>query len=95
MFYLYVAYYVIMNIIAFVVYGVDKKKAINHQWRVPEIVLLSLAFFGGALGAFIAMRVFRHKTKHGLFCFGVPIMLLIHGCLSLYLFEKGMIPFSF
>lgn len=95
MFYLYVVYYLIMNILAFVIYGVDKKRAVKRQWRIPEAVLLSLAFFGGALGAFVAMRFFRHKTRHGLFCLGVPIMLLIHGCFAVILIEKGLISVPF
>ena len=95
MFYLYVAYYLIMNFFAFVIYWADKKRAVNHQWRIPEAVLLSLAFFGGAFGAFAAMRIFRHKTRHGLFCLGVPIMLLVHGCLGVFLIEKGIIALPF
>lgn len=95
MFYLYVVYYLIMNIIAFALYGVDKKRAVNRQWRIPEIVLLGLAFLGGAVGAFIAMRVFRHKIRYARFGMGVPVMILIHGCLGVFLLERGLLVLPF
>ena len=56
-----------MSIVAFILYGVDKKKAQKGAWRIPEAVLLGWGFFGGSIGALFAMRVFRHKTKHWYF----------------------------
>lgn len=92
MFYAYVVYYLIMNILAFMLYAVDKKRAINRQWRIPESVLLGIAFLGGCFGAFIAMRVFRHKIRYAIFSMGVPALMLFHGCLGLYLYMNGHIP---
>ncbi len=89
MFYLYIVYMLIMNIFTFVLYGVDKKRAINRRWRIPEVVLLGLSLLGGCVGAFIAMRLFHHKTRHARFAMGVPIMILLHGCLVVFLFERG------
>lgn len=60
-------FFLIMSLIAYFCYGRDKALAKAHQWRIPEKVLLSLSFFGGAAGALIAMQVFRHKTKHWYF----------------------------
>lgn len=57
----------ILSLVAFVFYGLDKRHAIRHTRRVPEKVLLSLGFFGGACGALLAMQLFRHKTKHRYF----------------------------
>ncbi len=91
MFYSYVVYMLILNIFTFALYGVDKQRAINRRWRIPEIVLLGLALLGGCAGAFIAMRLFHHKTRHARFAMGVPIMILIHGCLVVFLFERGIL----
>ena len=68
---------VFINIISFFVYGLDKLKAVNHWWRIPEGVLLGLAVAGGSVGAYLGMQVFRHKTLKPLFRFGVPVILLV------------------
>lgn len=59
----YAAYLVLLSLITFIAYGVDKKKAIKGKYRTKEKTLLSLSFFGGAFGGYPAMLVFRHKTK--------------------------------
>lgn len=56
-----------MSVIAFFFYGADKRKAKKGQWRVKESVLLGLGVFGGAIGALLGMKIFRHKTKHWYF----------------------------
>ena len=63
----YGAFILVMSLIAFSLYGADKRKAKKGAWRIPEAVLLNFGFFGGAVGALFAMRVFRHKTKHWYF----------------------------
>ena len=63
----YVAFLAIISIIAFISYGVDKRKSKKNKWRTPEKVLLGLGFFGGAIGAIAGMELFRHKTKHWYF----------------------------
>ena len=68
---------ILINIITFFVYGLDKLKAVNHWWRIPEWVLLGLAVAGGSVGAYLGMMVFRHKTLKPLFRFGVPVILLV------------------
>ena len=78
------------NLIVFCVYGLDKYKAKKDKWRIPEKTLLLLAFFFGGLGAFLGMRVFRHKTKHRLFTIGVPLCLLLNiAVLYVLLFWHG------
>ncbi len=57
----------IMSVIAFILYAVDKSKAKKGAWRIPEAVLLGWGFFGGAIGALVAMKNLRHKTKHWYF----------------------------
>lgn len=64
---LIIGVYIIINIAAYVTYGRDKRLAKEGKWRIPEKVLLSLSFFGGAAGALAAMHLFRHKTKHWYF----------------------------
>jgi len=64
--------YLAANLIAFAAFGIDKRRAIRGQWRIPERTLLLHAFLLGGMGAWLAMRVFRHKTKHGIFQLGVP-----------------------
>ena len=59
----YGAYLVLLSIITFIAYGVDKKKAEKGKWRTKEKTLLLLSFLGGAFGGFPAMLIFRHKTK--------------------------------
>ena len=59
----YAGWLVLLSLIAFIAYGVDKKKAEKGKWRTKEKTLLLLSFLGGAFGGYPAMLVFRHKTK--------------------------------
>ncbi len=59
----YAGWLVLLSIIAFIAYGVDKSKAKKGKWRTKEKTLLLLSFLGGAFGGFPAMLIFRHKTK--------------------------------
>ena len=70
-------YLIVMNVIAFIVYGADKAKARRGQWRVSERTLLTLAALGGAGGAWLGMRAFHHKTKHRKFTVGVPLFMAL------------------
>ena len=75
---------IFINIITFFVYGLDKLKAVNHWWRIPEWVLLGLAVAGGSVGAYLGMIIFRHKTLKPLFRFGVPLILLVQVIAAIY-----------
>ena len=70
-------YFAIINIVAVVVYGWDKLCAIRKWWRVPEMTLLAIALIGGSIGAIVAMRLFRHKTLHLKFKYGLPFILIL------------------
>lgn len=73
-----VAYFLVsINILSFIVYGIDKWRAAHGRWRIPESTLLGLAVIGGSIGALIGMKVWHHKTKHKKFVFGLPAILLI------------------
>lgn len=71
-------YLALANGIAFAMYGIDKRKAIKDQWRIPEKTLLLAALLGGSFGAFLGMQVFHHKTKHWKFLLGVPACMILH-----------------
>lgn len=72
-----ILYYLLgINILAFLVFGLDKRKARKDRWRVPEATLLLLAVIGGSAGALLGMVVFRHKTRHNKFRIGLPLILL-------------------
>lgn len=68
----------IVNVLTFVLWGVDKAKAKAGAWRIPESVLLLAAIFGGSVGALAGMLVFHHKTQKWQFKLGVPVLLLYH-----------------
>ncbi len=70
-------YLLAINIVAFIMYGVDKKKAIKHKWRIPEHDLILVAVLGGSIGALLGMKAFRHKTKHAKFVIGVSAILVV------------------
>ena len=80
----------LINIVAFAAYGIDKRKAQKGRWRISESTLLLLAFFGGALGALLGMRVFHHKTKHWKIKILVPMFLILQLALAGWLFYRGM-----
>lgn len=76
MIYVY-SYLLIINIISFIVYFIDKRKAIKHRYRIPEKVLILISLFGGCFGSLLSMLVSHHKTKHIKFILLVPIFCLI------------------
>jgi len=57
----------IMSLITFILYGADKRKAKKGEWRIKEKTLLLFSVFGGGIGGFLGMALFRHKTKHWYF----------------------------
>lgn len=72
-----IIYLVIVNVLTFVIYGIDKNKAKHHKWRIPEHTLIMLAVLGGGIGALCGMRIFHHKTKKPKFFIGVPIITML------------------
>ena len=80
------AYYLLaINVVAFIMYGIDKYKAKKAKWRIPEATLLLLAVLGGSIGAWMGMKVWHHKTMHKKFKYGIPAILLIQIALMAYL----------
>ena len=83
-----VFYLVIINIITFFLYGVDKWKAQRVRWRIPESVLLGMAAIGGSVGAWLGMQVWRHKTQHAKFRYGIPIILIAQVALLVWILYR-------
>lgn len=70
-------YLLVINVITFAAYGIDKHKARHHERRISEASLLELSFVGGWLGAFIGMKVFHHKVRKWKFRVLVPLSFLL------------------
>ena len=81
---LLLAYIVVINVIGFALMGIDKAKARKRAWRIPEATLFLIALVGGSLGTTVGMRMFRHKTLHWYFVFGMPAILIVQILLILF-----------
>ena len=82
---LLIIYCVIINCISFIVMGIDKHKAQEHVWRIPESTLFVLAIIGGSIGSTAGMHFFHHKTRHWYFLYGMPAILIVQILLVLVL----------
>ena len=78
MVYVIIIWYLVINVVSFVIYGADKKKAERGQWRIPEATLLLTGALGGGVGSALAMKSFRHKTKKPIFLVLVPVLIILH-----------------
>lgn len=83
-----ILYFVMMNVVAFALMGIDKKRAVRQEWRISEAKLFLSALLGGSIGAIAGMRCFHHKTKHWYFVIGMPLILIgqVTAGVCLYLF---------
>ncbi len=70
-------YIIVVNVVAFFLYGIDKLKAKKNKWRIPERTLIGVAVVGGSLGALAGMLVWRHKTQHAKFYVGIPVIIVV------------------
>ena len=87
-------YLLILNILGFAFMGIDKRRAIRSAFRIPEATLFAIAILGGSIGSILGMHLFRHKTKHWYFLFGMPIILILQIALVVFLYLSP-IEFSF
>ena len=78
----------VVNIIAFLMYGIDKRKAKRTKWRIPEATLLGVAVIGGSIGAWLGMKVWHHKTMHNKFKYGIPAIIIVQLLIVGYLLFK-------
>ena len=85
---LLILYLITINVVTFLLYGIDKWKAKRARWRIPESVLLGMAAIGGSVGAWLGMRVWHHKTQHTKFRYGVPAMLVAQVAVLVWIVVK-------
>jgi len=69
--------YIALNMVSCLMFGIDKRKAIKHRYRISEKTLMGLALLG-PIGAIVGMFVFHHKTQKSLFKVGVPFFVVLH-----------------
>ena len=81
---IFIYYLIVINVLTFLLYGIDKWKARRGKWRIPEDTLIWLAIAGGSIGALLGMYLFRHKTQHRKFTLGIPAILLIQAALAYF-----------
>ena len=81
-------YLLTINAVSMLFMLADKCKAKKKSWRIPEATLMGLAAIGGSLGAWMGMMLFRHKTRHPKFYLGIPLFLILHIALLLWLIPK-------
>jgi len=81
-------YLAVVNVVTFIVYGIDKWKAKNSKWRIPEATLLGLAVIGGSIGAWMGMKTWHHKTLHKKFRLGVPLILIAQIALLMFIYQN-------
>lgn len=84
-----IIYLLIINIIGFLIMGIDKLKAIKGMWRIPENTLFAFTFLGGGVGTILGMYIFRHKTKKLKFIMGMPAILILE--ILIYIYFRFMI----
>ena len=80
----FISSYVVINLVVFALYGIDKRKAARHKWRISEATLIGAAVFG-VFGALAGMKVFRHKTKKPKFFITIPLILVLEIALVVFL----------
>ncbi len=84
--YIYLIIYLVMiNFVAFLLMGFDKRRARRQAWRIPEKTLFGSALLGGSIGAIAGMQFFRHKTRHLSFQIGMPAILIIQIVLVIFI----------
>ena len=81
-------YLLAVNLLTFATYGIDKYKARHARWRVRESSLLLLAALGGSIGALLGMHLFRHKTQHKKFRYGIPLILLAQVAVAVFCYYR-------
>lgn len=81
-------YLLVINIIGFLSMGFDKFKAKHSMWRTPENTLLLIPLLLGSVGSFLGMKLFRHKTLHPQFKYGIPVLFVINIICIYFIFQK-------
>ena len=80
-----IVYFIVINIVAFLLMGEDKRRAKKKLWRISERTLFAAALLGGSIGGLCGMYFFRHKTKHWYFRIGFPVILCVQVVLAMWI----------
>ncbi|MCM1257715.1 MAG: DUF1294 domain-containing protein [Roseburia sp.] len=80
-------YLIVMNLVGLCLMGLDKFKARRHLWRISEKTLFLVSIFGGSIGTWAGMYLFMHKTRHWYFVVGMPLILVVHVAVFVYLMQ--------
>ncbi|MCC5909632.1 MAG: DUF1294 domain-containing protein [Clostridiaceae bacterium] len=83
----YTFYLLLINVLTFIIMGIDKRKAMKNQWRVKEFTFMVLALLGGAIGIILAMVIFHHKNSKKKFYYGIPILYIMNKIISVILYN--------
>ena len=81
----FLIYLILINFITFLIFYLDKQRAIKNKWRFKITSLLSLCLLGGSLGAISSMYIFNHKTNVNYFTKGIPLIIIVHFLILLLL----------
>ena len=84
------SYFIFFNLLGLILMGIDKHRAKKKEWRIPESTLFTVALFGGSLGTTLGMFLFRHKTRHWYFLYGMPLILFIQLALTYYIMHAPL-----
>ncbi len=80
-------YVLFINIIGLYIMKTDKQRARKQKYRIKENTIWKISFLGGAIGTFLGMRMFRHKTKHKSFAWGLPLLAIAESLLFLWIYQ--------
>ena len=72
-----IIYFILINIIGFLIMYIDKQKAKKGKWRIPEKTLFIITALGGGIGTIVGMYTFRHKTQKVAFVVGFPVITIL------------------
>lgn len=81
----FLIYLILINLITFLIFYLDKQRAIKNKWRFKITSLLSLCLLGGEIGAISSMYIFNHKTNVNYFTKGIPLIMIVHFLILLLL----------
>ena len=72
-----IIYFIIINILGFLIMFIDKQKAKKGKWRIPEKTIFIVTALGGGIGTIAGMYTFRHKTQKVAFVVGLPLITIV------------------
>ncbi len=78
----------VLNVFGFILVSLDKFKAKNKLWRIPERSFFLLSILGGSIGVYTGLFLFHHKTRNWYFMTLIPLIILAQSVFIYYLVNK-------